>query len=99
MFFYFICLKNVTNIVVKIFPTQKSGGLDSSTAAKILIFQKAMSGCGLSADDVVRALLMQSALAADGVSSKNILAAVADIVRFTIKCRSNDTLKFLTPIT
>ena len=59
---------------------QKSGGLDPSTAAKILIFQKALSGCGLPVEDVVRALLMQSALAADGVSSKNILAAVADIV-------------------
>jgi hypothetical protein len=59
---------------------QKTGGIDPSTAARILILQKSISGCGLPVEDVVRALLMQSALAADGVSSKNILAAVADIV-------------------
>ena len=72
-------------IVKQVFVTfQKSGGLDPSTAARVLVFQKALTSCGLSAEDVVRALLMQTALAADGVSSKNILAAVADIVSLNV---------------
>ena len=71
-------------IVKQVFVTfQKSGGLDPSTAARVLVFQKALTSCGLPAEDVVRALLMQTALAANGVSSKNILAAVVDIVSST----------------
>ena len=39
---------------------QRSGGIDPATAARILLFQKAMAGCGLTADDVVRWVLWMS---------------------------------------
>jgi len=57
-----------------------SGGIDGTTAAKLAIFHKALTLCGVSPTDVVRAMLMQSVLINDGISPENILSAVLSMV-------------------
>ena len=55
----------------------KSGGLDSESAAKAILVQKALTRCGVDHDDIARAVLMQKTL----VESGNSPATVVDIIK------------------
>ena len=59
----------------------KSGGLDPHTAAKVLVFQKALGRCGCTPDDIATAIVWQKAHKAKGQSPQSIIDLMEDIVK------------------
>ena len=56
-----------------------AGGLSTDTAAKLVMFQRALGNVGADPEDVARAILLQKALSAEGATPENIAKVVREI--------------------